>query len=190
MSPRSATSSTAQADPRLDRARAGNAKQGASSGFKYGRAVGAIEAAIALSSIPVEIVEPSVWKRFDNSRQGQGRRPAASPATVSGRACGARAQERPWPGRGIVDRALRSQVMNAPLKPAHSPFGGCVAARILRCPARSGSSRRCRRICANLRSMPIAARRSTRRWRSARSTRSASLDEPRRRDDQWLHDHE
>ena len=39
-------------------------KQGASSGFKYGRAVGAIEAAIALCAIPVEIVEPSVWKRF------------------------------------------------------------------------------------------------------------------------------
>jgi crossover junction endodeoxyribonuclease RuvC len=39
-------------------------KQGASSGFKYGRAVGAIEAAIALSEIPVAIVEPSAWKRF------------------------------------------------------------------------------------------------------------------------------
>jgi crossover junction endodeoxyribonuclease RuvC len=39
-------------------------KQGASSGFKYGRAVGAIEAAIALSGIPLTIVEPSVWKRF------------------------------------------------------------------------------------------------------------------------------
>jgi crossover junction endodeoxyribonuclease RuvC len=39
-------------------------RQGASSGFKYGRAVGAIEAAITLCSIPVEIVEPSVWKRF------------------------------------------------------------------------------------------------------------------------------
>jgi Holliday junction resolvasome RuvABC endonuclease subunit len=39
-------------------------KQGSSSGFKYGRAVGAIEAAVALCSIPVEIVEPSVWKRF------------------------------------------------------------------------------------------------------------------------------
>jgi crossover junction endodeoxyribonuclease RuvC len=38
-------------------------KQGASSGFKYGRAVGAIEAAIALCSIPLEIIEPSVWKR-------------------------------------------------------------------------------------------------------------------------------
>lgn len=39
-------------------------KQGASSGFKYGRAVGAIEAAITLCSIPAEIVEPSAWKRF------------------------------------------------------------------------------------------------------------------------------
>ena len=39
-------------------------KQGASSGFKYGRAVGAIEAAIAFSGIPVTIVEPAVWKRF------------------------------------------------------------------------------------------------------------------------------
>src|SRR5262249_16733414 len=38
-------------------------KQDASSGFKYGRAVGAIEATIALCSIPVEIAEPSAWKR-------------------------------------------------------------------------------------------------------------------------------
>jgi hypothetical protein len=33
-------------------------KQGSSSGFKYGRAVGAIEAAIALCGIPLTIVEP------------------------------------------------------------------------------------------------------------------------------------
>jgi crossover junction endodeoxyribonuclease RuvC len=39
-------------------------KQGSSSGFKYGRAVGAIEAAIALCGIPVTMVEPSVWKKF------------------------------------------------------------------------------------------------------------------------------
>jgi crossover junction endodeoxyribonuclease RuvC len=38
-------------------------KQGASSGFKYGRAVGALEAAIALTGIPVQIIEPSMWKR-------------------------------------------------------------------------------------------------------------------------------
>ena len=38
-------------------------KQGSSSGFKYGRAVGAIEAAIALCGIPVTMIEPSVWKK-------------------------------------------------------------------------------------------------------------------------------
>ena len=39
-------------------------RQGSSSGFKYGRAVGAIEATIALCAIPVEIIEPSAWKRY------------------------------------------------------------------------------------------------------------------------------
>jgi crossover junction endodeoxyribonuclease RuvC len=37
--------------------------QGSSSGFKYGRAVGSIEAIVAACEIPFEIVEPSVWKR-------------------------------------------------------------------------------------------------------------------------------
>jgi crossover junction endodeoxyribonuclease RuvC len=36
----------------------------ASSGFKYGRAVGAIEAAVACCAIPMTVVEPSVWKRL------------------------------------------------------------------------------------------------------------------------------
>jgi crossover junction endodeoxyribonuclease RuvC len=48
---------------RIERAQA-MPKQGASSGFKYGRAVGAIEATVALCSIPMEIIEPSAWKRF------------------------------------------------------------------------------------------------------------------------------
>src|SRR5215469_5948426 len=39
-------------------------RQGASSGFKYGRACGALEAVIACCAIPMTIVEPSVWKRF------------------------------------------------------------------------------------------------------------------------------
>jgi crossover junction endodeoxyribonuclease RuvC len=39
-------------------------RQGISSGFKYGRAVGAIEAVIACCEVPLTIVEPSVWKRF------------------------------------------------------------------------------------------------------------------------------
>jgi crossover junction endodeoxyribonuclease RuvC len=37
--------------------------QGASSGFSYGRAVGAIEAIVALCSIPLILVEASAWKR-------------------------------------------------------------------------------------------------------------------------------
>ena len=39
-------------------------RQGASSGFKYGRAVGALEAVITCCEIPLTIVEPSAWKRF------------------------------------------------------------------------------------------------------------------------------
>jgi crossover junction endodeoxyribonuclease RuvC len=43
-------------------------KQGASSGFKYGRAIGAIEAVIACCGIPMTIVEPSAWKKFHGLR--------------------------------------------------------------------------------------------------------------------------
>jgi Holliday junction resolvasome RuvABC endonuclease subunit len=44
--------------------------QGASSGFKYGRAVGAIEAAIVCSGIPLTIIEPTAWKKFHGLRGG------------------------------------------------------------------------------------------------------------------------
>jgi hypothetical protein len=37
--------------------------QGVSSCFSYGRAVGALEAVVALCSIPLILVEASVWKR-------------------------------------------------------------------------------------------------------------------------------
>jgi crossover junction endodeoxyribonuclease RuvC len=43
-------------------------KQGASSGFKYGRAVGAIEAVIALCGVPLTIIEPTAWKKFHGLR--------------------------------------------------------------------------------------------------------------------------
>ena len=43
-------------------------KQGASSGFKYGRAVGALEAVIACCEIPLTIIEPSAWKKFHGLR--------------------------------------------------------------------------------------------------------------------------
>src|SRR5215471_18207477 len=37
--------------------------QGASSGFSYGRAIGAIEAVVALCLMPMILVEASAWKR-------------------------------------------------------------------------------------------------------------------------------
>ena len=33
------------------------------SGFLYGRSVGAIETVVALSKVPLTLVEPAVWKR-------------------------------------------------------------------------------------------------------------------------------
>jgi crossover junction endodeoxyribonuclease RuvC len=45
-------------------------KQGASSGFNYGRATGAIEAVIACCEIPTTVVEPSVWKKAHHLRGG------------------------------------------------------------------------------------------------------------------------
>jgi crossover junction endodeoxyribonuclease RuvC len=43
-------------------------RQGGSSGFKFGRACGAIEAAIALCNVPLTIVEPSQWKKLHGLR--------------------------------------------------------------------------------------------------------------------------
>ena len=45
-------------------------RQGASSGFKYGRAVGSLEAVVSLCKIPVTIIEPSAWKRLHGLRGG------------------------------------------------------------------------------------------------------------------------
>jgi crossover junction endodeoxyribonuclease RuvC len=45
-------------------------QQGSSSGFKYGRAVGAIETVITCCAIPLTIVEPSIWKKFHRLRGG------------------------------------------------------------------------------------------------------------------------
>jgi len=45
-------------------------KQGISSGFKYGRAVGAIEAVITCCGIPLTIIEPTAWKKFHQLRGG------------------------------------------------------------------------------------------------------------------------
>ena len=45
-------------------------KQGASSGFKYGRAVGTSEAAILCCEITMTIIEPSTWKKFHHLHGG------------------------------------------------------------------------------------------------------------------------
>ena len=45
-------------------------KQGASSGFKYGRAAGAIEAVIACCEIPMTVIEPAKWKKAYHLRGG------------------------------------------------------------------------------------------------------------------------
>jgi Holliday junction resolvasome RuvABC endonuclease subunit len=46
-------------------------RQGGSSGFKYGRATGAIEAVTACCRIPTTIIEPSAWKTFHGLRGGE-----------------------------------------------------------------------------------------------------------------------
>src|SRR5262249_32898644 len=38
-------------------------RQGVASAFKYGRAVGTIEAVVACCQISLRVIEPSVWKR-------------------------------------------------------------------------------------------------------------------------------
>jgi crossover junction endodeoxyribonuclease RuvC len=45
-------------------------KQGASSGFKYGRAVGALEAVLACCEIPMTVIEPSAWKKVHHLHGG------------------------------------------------------------------------------------------------------------------------
>jgi crossover junction endodeoxyribonuclease RuvC len=46
-------------------------KQGASSGFKYGRAVGALEAVITCCAVPLLIIEPTAWKKFHELHGGE-----------------------------------------------------------------------------------------------------------------------
>jgi crossover junction endodeoxyribonuclease RuvC len=84
-------------------------KQGASSGFKYGRSVGAIEAVITCCGIPLTIVEPTAWKKFHQLRGGDKESGRQRAATVSDRTRAARPQKGSWPRRCSADRALRSQ---------------------------------------------------------------------------------
>jgi len=45
-------------------------RQGASSGFKYGRSVGSIEAVVACCGVPLRIIEATAWKKFHHLRGG------------------------------------------------------------------------------------------------------------------------
>jgi crossover junction endodeoxyribonuclease RuvC len=45
-------------------------RQGASSGFKYGRGCGAIETVIQLLEVPLTILEASSWQKFHQLRGG------------------------------------------------------------------------------------------------------------------------
>ena len=45
-------------------------RQGASSGFKYGRATGALEAVLACCEVPTTIIEPAVWKKAHHLHGG------------------------------------------------------------------------------------------------------------------------
>jgi crossover junction endodeoxyribonuclease RuvC len=52
-------------------------KQGASSGFKYGRATGALEAVLACCEILMTVVEPSTWKKAHRGGDKEGGRQRA-----------------------------------------------------------------------------------------------------------------
>ena len=44
-------------------------KQGSSSGFLYGRAVGALESVVGCLNIPITIIESSAWKKHHNLKK-------------------------------------------------------------------------------------------------------------------------
>ena len=67
---RSRSGPGSRASARVRRARPGDAEARRLFGFKYGRAVGAIEAALTCCEIPVTIVEPGAWKKFHRLHGG------------------------------------------------------------------------------------------------------------------------
>jgi crossover junction endodeoxyribonuclease RuvC len=81
-------------------------KQGASSGFKYGRATGSIEAVLACCEIPITIVEPAQWKR----RWQQRSRTPEGVNVVSCRPFPACTPQGSWAGRGVFNCALRRPI--------------------------------------------------------------------------------
>lgn len=82
--------------------------QGASSGFIYGRAVGALEACIVCSGVELHLVEASVWKRA-----------ASIPGGASGKEASRFLAKRLWPGSALFDLKKHHQRAEAALLAKH-----------------------------------------------------------------------
>lgn len=67
----------AQVMPQIADERGIRRAQGASSGFKYGRAVGMIEAMVLMMGLPLSTVEPRRWKSHFNLKGGKENKDAA-----------------------------------------------------------------------------------------------------------------
>src|SRR5262249_54170468 len=95
---------------------------------------------------------------------GQRNFAAACDPVVSTRARSTCTKKGPPASRSNADRSVHNQQskrdcsMNVPVKPAHSPFGGSVAARVLRCPASVGLVEK---VPAYLRRVSVYAERGT-----------------------------
>jgi Holliday junction resolvasome RuvABC endonuclease subunit len=76
-------------------------EQWASSGFKYDRAAGAIEAGIALCEVPLTLIEPSQWNSTGSTAAT---RSSAGAAAFPDRKWAVCAVERSWPGN--IDRTV------------------------------------------------------------------------------------
>lgn len=97
-------------------------RQGISSGFNYGRAVGALEAAVACCEIPMTIIEPSVWKRAMGLPGGAENKEAARQRAIQLRPdCGTMFERKKDHGRAeafLIGYYGASMQMGRPMKRA------------------------------------------------------------------------
>jgi crossover junction endodeoxyribonuclease RuvC len=99
--------------------------QGASSGFKYGRATGALEAVLACCEIPMEIIEPTFWKKVHRLRghEKEASRQRALQLFPAAHAVFARKMD-----HGRAEAALIALAADAAMKiPAQQDPGGAVS---------------------------------------------------------------
>jgi crossover junction endodeoxyribonuclease RuvC len=105
-------------------------RQGSSSGFKYGRAVGAIEAIIVCCEIPLTIIEPSAWKNFHHlyGKDEEGSRQRALQLFPAAHELFARKKD-----HGRAEAALIA-LYGASLRPVGGQLPSKVAAKATPCP--------------------------------------------------------